>query len=87
MTKIEHKREMSEKIGNTSRMVFTILGQFCWHTANGYEVALSPYPDVPNPDNRITFKVIDSDIIEVDPVVRGRVSPPGGAVFTHSFDT
>ena len=63
------------KVGNTSSIVFLVLGQFCWHTANGYEVAWSPYPNMPetgelHPDNRVTFRVVEGKNPDVDPVVK-----------------
>ena len=61
---------MSKKVGNTSFMVFHALGEFCWYTANGYEVSLSSFPGVANPENKITFKVTDGDNSEIDTVVK-----------------
>ena len=71
------------KVGSTSSFVFSVLGQFCWYTANGHEVRWSPYPDVPedgNPENRITFLVADGNGAEIDSNIKDALN-----VGTHLF--
>ena len=62
-------------VGNTSSFVFAVLGQFCWYTANGYEVKWSPYPlhtetGETTLENKITFAVVAGKDEEVSTTVK-----------------
>ena len=65
------------KFDNINSMTFTAIGQFFWYTANGHEVVLPLDPDIHetgNPENRITFKVIDAKGTEIDPMIKSTLN-------------